>query len=179
MASAHSAMAAPSGAHERGFTAFVAGIEAALVSYLAYSCGARVDAEDLFQEVCLKLHREWDTVSRMDRPESWVFRVAHNATVNHFRRREIERRALRTVREGVSEAVPAGTDEGDDEVRAAIGRALASLPPEQREAVCLKIWGGRSWTEIGDALGVSDDTAARLFARGLRAIAPMLKGFAP
>jgi RNA polymerase sigma-70 factor (ECF subfamily) len=66
-----------------------------------------------------------------------------------------------------------------EETRRLVQEALQTLPEDQREAVSLKVWGDMSWLEIGRMLGVSDDTASRLFARGLKAIAPMLKGVSP
>jgi RNA polymerase sigma-70 factor, ECF subfamily len=67
----------------------------------------------------------------------------------------------------------------NEETRRLVQAALQTLPEDQREAVSLKVWGGMSWIEIGRMLEVSDDTASRLFARGLKAIAPMLKGVSP
>lgn len=160
-----------------GFHDYVVLIEPRLISYLRYASGSSTDAEDLFQDVCIKLHRDWDTVSQMERPDSWVFRVAHNLVVNRFRRKDVERRGLKLVSK--DEVTHDGPDNsaGDEEVGQAVQKALSTLPDDQREAVCQKIWGESSWVEIGKALGVSDDTAARLFARGINAITPLLKGF--
>ncbi|MGE0431621.1 MAG: RNA polymerase sigma factor [Planctomycetota bacterium] len=163
-----------------GFAGFVAAIEQRLMNYLVWSCRSGSDAEDLFQEVCITLHDHWHDVKQMDRPEAWVIRVAHNRAANRFKRRDAERRALDVRRRDHSEDTPP-TDAATHsrELGAAVRSALEALPDDQREAVAQKIWGNCTWIEIGETLGVSDDTAARLFARGLRQLAPMLKGFAP
>ncbi len=162
------------------------------MSYLVWSCGSATDAEDLFQEVCLSLHGNWEKVSEMDRPDAWAIRVAHNRSVNRFKRRAAERRAMQERRTDAEATPQAGADDAPSvagrldapaaalhrqELELAVRKALVSLPVHQREAVSQKIHGGLSWLEIGRNLGVSDDTAARLFARGLRKLAPLLKGF--
>jgi len=157
------------------FATFLARVEPRLMAYLWSLLGRREDAEDLFQEVGLALHREWASVRELDRPEGWVFRTAHNRVVNVFKRRDVERRALKTAGERAPEAArPDGSVERS-ELHARVQEALARLDPPEREAVTLKVWGGASWVEIGRALGVTEDTAARLFARGLRTVAPLLR----
>lgn len=156
----------------------LADLEPRLMGYLYHACRDRTAAEDLYQEVTLRLHREWRGGGRPDRPDAWAFRVAHNLSVNRFKRRDAERRALRVVGDrppgtGDAPAEAAGRRELSEGVR----RALDGLPEDQRQAVCLKIWGERTWVEIGHLLGTSDDAAARLFARGLRSLAPQLEGF--
>lgn len=160
------------------FAGFVKAIETRLVSYLRYSTGSAADAEDLFQEVCIKLHGQWATVVRADKPEAWVFRVAHNLAVNRFKRRDTERRAFKLVAGDVRPEAPSDDASQQREKTRAIEAALGELPPDQREAVCQKIWGECSWVDIAKTLGVSEDTAARLFARGLKALGTKLAGLA-
>ena len=104
-------------------------------------------------------------------------RVARNLAMNQLKRRSVERRALK-LRPEPDDVAPQTPAEGE-ETRAAVQSALETLPLDQREAVCLKVWGECSWVQIGQTLGVSEDTAARLFARGLQAIAPRLKELSP
>lgn len=159
------------------FADFVERVEARLVSYLRFTTGSAAEAEDLFQETMLKIHQDWPNVVKKDRPEAWVFTVARNMAMNRLKRMGIERRALGEIAEDPSPRVPRPVEK--EEARTIVRHALATLPEDQREAVSLKIWGECTWVEIGRALGVSDDTAARLFARGLKAIAPQLKKVAP
>ncbi len=164
-------------ARRRQVTAFVKQLEPRLVSYLRYSCGTGSDADDLFQEVCLKLYSHWPEVAELTRPQAWVFRVAHNLAVNRHKRRDVERRALRRVGQAASHAESPHSAADREEAAVAIQHALAGLPRDQREAVCLKIWGECTWVEIAGQLNTTPDTASRLFGRGLRAIAPHLAGF--
>lgn len=159
------------------FEAFAQVLETRLVSYLRYTTGSMDEAEDLYQEAMLRAHRDWKRVAVMEKPESWVFRVARNLALNQMKRRAIERKAVQERSQGSPESAesPAETNE----TRRAVQAALQTLPDDQREAVCLKVWGEFSWVQIARELGVSDDTACRLFARGLKAIAPQLKELSP
>jgi RNA polymerase sigma-70 factor (ECF subfamily) len=115
-------------------------------------------------------------VRSLERPAAWAVRVARNLLANRAKRRAIERRARR---DPLPPAPAADAAAREEEMREAIAGALAALPESEREAVAMKIWGELTWLEIGRALEVSEDAAARLFARGLRALAPRLGEFAP
>src|SRR4051794_31333340 len=81
----------------------------------------REDAEGIGQEAFPRLHQRWAKISRYDRPDAWVRRVALNLALSHAkregRRRERETRAERLTSGGPAEASV------DTEVMAAI-RAL-------------------------------------------------------
>lgn len=159
------------------FEQFVERVETRLMSYLRYSLRDHAEAEDLFQETLLRAHGEWDRLTEMDRPDAWLFRVARNLMINRNKRKQTERRVLneKSKESGGDTAPPAERNE----IRRAVQGALNDLPEDQREAVALKVWGECTWMEIGATLGVSEDTASRLFARGLKAIAPQLKDLKP
>lgn len=147
------------------------------MSYLSYSLRNHTEAEDLFQDTMIRAHGDWDRVQTMERPEAWVFRVARNLMINRKKRKQTERKVLAAT---TPEQEPGAISSVErNEIRKEVQGALADLPEDQREAVCMKVWGQCTWVEIGSALGTSEDTAARLFARGLKAIAPRLKGLQP
>src|SRR5437870_10443723 len=57
-------------------------------------------------------------------------------------------------------------------------RALAELPPEQREVIVLKIWQAHTFEEIGELLEISPNTAAGRYRYGLQKLRACLKGAA-
>jgi RNA polymerase sigma-70 factor (ECF subfamily) len=152
-------------------------MEPRLRAYLYYAGAGREDMEDLVQDTCLKAHLHWGELAGHPEPAAWVLLVARNGLRNHRKRADLERRAMVARRAEPHRGVPEDPAEGA-ELSAAIQVALAKLPEAHREAVVGKIWGGLNWSQIGTHLGVSEDTAARLFARGLRALRPMLGRFA-
>jgi RNA polymerase sigma factor (sigma-70 family) len=131
---------------------------AGLTLYARQWCSA---PEDAVQEAFLKL------ASRSPPPDTvgWLYAVTRNLARTAGRS---ERRRRR------HEAVAAGRNPGwfaptegvgvDAEAAAA---ALNGLPPEEREAVIARIWGGLSFEQIGTLLGSSPATAHRRFTAGL------------
>lgn len=86
---------------------------------------------------------------------AWLFRIAHNATVNHLRKRKPQA--------GFDSALEmAGPDQDtleklvEVEERQRVARLMAALPDEQRELLALRIAGGLSAREIGAVLGKSE-----------------------
>ena len=60
------------------------------------------------------------------------------------------------------------------ERQAAIESALKSLPAQQREVVVMKIWGGLTFTQIGQAMGISINTAASRYRYALERLQAVL-----
>jgi RNA polymerase sigma-70 factor (ECF subfamily) len=80
----------------------------------------------------------------------------------HARRSRRERAAARPE----AEALFDGPLE-QDERRAAIAAALRALPEDQREVLVMKIWGGLSFPQIAEALGIPSNTAASRYRYSL------------
>jgi RNA polymerase sigma-70 factor (ECF subfamily) len=71
---------------------------------------------------------------------------------------------------------PSPEDRVDADVAAA---ALESLPIEQREVVVARIWGGLSFQQIGQLVGVSDSSTHRRYEAGLLALRQKLRAPCP
>jgi RNA polymerase sigma-70 factor, ECF subfamily len=122
--------------------------------------GDENDADDVTQQVFAKLLTELDRYRPGEaRFSAWVLRVAHNAAIDHVRRR-------RTVPCGDVGALDARDDDAATEARASLRTALASLPPAQRDVLLLTHLVGLSPTEIADHLGRSVRSIHGLHYRG-------------
>ena len=118
-------------------------------------------AQDLVQDTFVKV---WRSSTRFDpsrgKLETWVLLVGRSLAIDSLRRRVLEQRSLRALGEPV-EADPApGPDDravlGDLTDRAR--RAMARLSPEQRAAVELAYFGGRTSAEVAALEGVPQGT---------------------
>jgi RNA polymerase sigma-70 factor (ECF subfamily) len=67
-------------------------------------------------------------------------------------------------------------DASDEEDRALLEKALKNLPEKFREVLVMKIWGERTFAEIGEALEISQNTAASRYRYGLEALKRALLG---
>lgn len=131
----------------------------------------RACAEDLAQESFVRLHARWDKISRFDRPEAWVRRVALNLAFS-WRRRELRRR------ERESEIVwavgrTAGADEGSLD-RAVVLAAVARLAPRDRALVALHHLEDRPIAEVAEVLGLSPGATKVALHRARRRLADLL-----
>lgn len=122
-------------------------------------------AEDLAQEVFVKAYRKLETYDPSRKLSSWLFKIAHNTTIDHLRRGGVETVPLEAARDGddsagLSAVLP---DEGVESPAAAaerrdlaksLERAIGRLRPEYRESVLLFYLHGASYQEICEATGL-------------------------
>ena len=62
------------------------------------------------------------------------------------------------------------SESSDDETRQLLEAGLKELPPKFAEVVVMKVWGERTFAEIGEALEISPNTAASRYRYGLEAL---------
>jgi DNA-directed RNA polymerase specialized sigma24 family protein len=130
----------------------------------------REDAEDLAQEAFVRLHGRWAKVSRYDRPDAWVRRVAVNLAITHARRE-----GRRRPREAASSdwrpagGVVAGPGPGTDVVD-----AVASLPTRDRALVVLYYFEDRPLADVADILELSPGAAKVALHRARNRLARLL-----
>jgi RNA polymerase sigma-70 factor, ECF subfamily len=129
-----------------------------VVAHVSRMVGSREDAFDLAQEIFLKVFQALDRYNPEFKFSTWLFRIAGNAAIDHLRKRRPRTVPLEIPdaesRSGVS-AIEHESTELDPygELRnvqrgEAISRAIAELPPEFRELITLRHFGGLSYEEI-------------------------------
>jgi len=113
--------------------------------------GNRHEAEEVTQDAFVRALERWERVRRADNRAGYLYRIALNLYRSKLRR--VARSARKTLKP-VPETDP--FEAADD--RDAVGRAMAELPPGQREAVVLVEWLGLTDEEAGGVLGISPVT---------------------
>jgi RNA polymerase sigma-70 factor (ECF subfamily) len=139
-----------------------------LVSMLTAWSGDRAVAEDLAQDALLQAHRNWATVVTLERPGTWVRRVALNRSSNEGRRRRRERAALSRLRADVHHEVAIPT--ADDQLWARV----RALPAAQRDATIMRYVDDLPLADIAAVLGCSDGTVKTHLQRARRTLAAHL-----
>jgi RNA polymerase sigma-70 factor (ECF subfamily) len=131
---------------------FLDGFGPGLQTFLARFTGSRADAEDLFQETCLRVLEGLPRYRHAGRFRAWVFSIAANAARDRLRKRAGEARGLDALR--VPGAAPsADADAMAREDRSRLEAAVARLPDVQREVFLLRMHSGLAFREIADQLG--------------------------
>ncbi len=130
-----------------------------LFAFLCYQVGDRDEARDILQETYLQAFRKLDTYRGEAPLEVWLRAIALGRSIDW--KRVILRRIKRTASLDESSARVEPDLEGvrfESEDRA-LHRALARLSPNQRAALLLREWEGRSFLEIANLLGCAESTA--------------------
>jgi len=145
-----------------------------------YGLAARVigdarAAEDVSQEVFLTF---WERPASFE-PErgslrTWLGTLAHRRAVDHVRREEARRR--RAERAGARAVSAPDVEELATALLAAerVRGALEVLPDEQRRAVQLAYFGGQTYRQVAQTLGIPEGTAKSRLRLALRRIADVL-----
>jgi len=121
------------------------------------------EAEDITQLVFAKLMTVLPKYEQRKVPfTSWLLRLAHNAALDHLRRR------LPTPADEVRS--PDETVDRSPDDAQAVGQALAALPEDQRTVVVLRHLVGLTPGEIAERLGRSENSIHGLHHRGRRAL---------
>jgi len=142
-----------------------------IYSYLHLSVGNRHDAEDLTTQTFLKMLEAIGRFRWQAAPFSaWLFRIAHNLAMDHFR----SRRRLQSEEE-VPE--PTGAEESSAEEQAldSIGQAgmlelIERLSAEQRQVLTLKFVFGFANGEVATILGKTEGAVKSLQHRALASL---------
>ncbi len=127
--------------------------------FVVHLVGDHALAEDVTQEVFLRVHRKLHTLRDPDRFVPWLLTMARNAAYDAARSRR--RRPLELVGD---EDLQGREDAQDPHVRLEVGQALASLDLDLREAVVLVGVIGLSYGEAAAAIGIPEGTVkSRVF----------------
>jgi RNA polymerase sigma factor (sigma-70 family) len=129
--------------------------------------GRMAVAEELVQEAFEAANREWARVSRYDRPDLWVRRVALTLAISSVRRSRRESLVAQTS----ETASLIGVWSPDS---TAVLDALRRLPDRQLEVTVLVYFGGLWVAEAARSLEISESTARTHLRRALDALAPLL-----
>jgi RNA polymerase sigma-70 factor (ECF subfamily) len=138
----------------------------AVFGFLLVLTGSEAEAKDLLQEVFLRLARSGIGLHSIGEPRAFLLTVSRRAHIDAQRRRGARARSHAQA----SAALPQLFEDAAPDAglcREAMEEALAALPPEQREAVMLHVWGGLTFREMAVALDVPLHTAASRCRYGL------------
>ena len=119
-------------------------------------------AEDAVQQAFLNAYRAIVAGENELRLRPWLYRIAHNASLNLLRQNGWDYDEIPADFDGVIQ--PPQAVEQSERIRELV-RAVKDLPERQRDAVILRELEGRSYEEISAALGVTDGAVRQLLNR--------------
>jgi RNA polymerase sigma-70 factor (ECF subfamily) len=149
------------------------------VFHIAYKFTGKHDlAEDLSQEIFLKVFRALDKFNRDADFATWLSSVARNYCIDHYRARRREREVL--VDDALAYDLAAASSGNpyraleDQDRRGLLRRGLEQLPDKLREAVVLRDLNGLSYQEMASRLGLPEGTVKSRINRGREELTRLL-----
>jgi RNA polymerase sigma-70 factor (ECF subfamily) len=152
-----------------------------LMRYLVFLTGKREVAEDLFQEVWIRVLRRGAQYNGKARFDTWIFTIARNLVIDLSRKRTMA--SLDEMREGgederpfeIAEEGPSPLDRYEFKENAAeLAQVLQGLEPSYREVLTLRFHEEMSLDEIATVTCAPLSTVKSRLYRGLAALKPAL-----
>ncbi|HDS02215.1 MAG TPA: RNA polymerase sigma factor [Firmicutes bacterium] len=142
-----------------------------LYYYIVRMVRDRDTAEDLTQEVFLKVWRYRKNYSESGKLNAWIYRIAHNLVRNYVKKRNRNTE----LPEHLAHFDEVQEDIEYEEKLSAVREALETLPELFKEAVVYRDVEGRSYQDIAALLDISEGTVKSRISRGREMIRETIK----
>jgi RNA polymerase sigma-70 factor (ECF subfamily) len=173
---------------ESGFDYLVEKHYRGMIHFLFRMVRNQAVAEELAQEVFLRVYRSRESYRAEAKFTTWLYRIATNLAVNHARDTKHERAASTIYLDSPDEETGTTPDVADDEPNveqnllrkermAAIKQHVMALPERQRMAVLMHKYQGMDYKQIGDVLKLSESATKSLLFRAYQTLRDKLKEF--
>ena len=154
-----------------------------LFAYLYRLIGSYDEAQDLLQNVFIKVYRNLQSYDTNRKFSSWIYRIAHNEAVNYVKRKSLKRfipwediASAKDKLEMVSLEERADKAWLRKEVKGEVNLAINRLPFKYKQVLLLKYFFDKSYEEISEILGKPVNTVGTLISRAKKKLAEELKG---
>jgi len=173
---------------EAGFNYLATKYHRPMIHFLYRMVGNQAVAEELAQEVFLRVYRARSSYRAEARFTTWLYRIATNLAVNHARDTRHERNAQTVYLDQPDPETGTTPDVADDEPTveqqlmrdermAAIRLHVMALPERQRMAVLMHKYQGMDYRQIGEVLKLSESATKSLLFRAYQTLRDKLKDF--
>ncbi len=170
-------MSLAAGGDEQAFQALIRRTGAAILTVISRMVGGGSAGEEAFVDVVTKIWTGRASYASPRPVRPWIMAIAANACREQFRRAGYARASgylddQTASASHRSELPEAGLASGERAAR--VASALARLPEKQREVLVLRVCADLEYTDIAEALGVSEGTARSNMHHALTAMRRML-----
>jgi len=136
-------------------------------SFAYYSLRTREDAEDITQDVFIRLWQHWRKVDHQ-RMGAWLMRVAHNSVVDHVRKYRNEKQRVDLQHSLEDAASVEDTSLESQQFRQQLESAISELNDPYRSIIIMRDIQGLSYLEIEQTLNLSQSQVKVYLHRGRR-----------
>lgn len=154
---------------ERSFHTFYDRTARPLRAYVARVLGSVTHADDIVQDAYLRFLRKPPATEDPQQLRAFLFRIASNLMIDHWRRRRRERAAPEEL------AAAAAASGPDIPLRLDMARVFEQLKPQQRQLMWMAYVEGAGHREIAAALGLREGSVRVLLHRTRRRLAALIR----
>jgi RNA polymerase sigma-70 factor (ECF subfamily) len=174
---------------DTGFSILIEKYRKQIVHFMFRMSRNQAVAEELAQEVFLRVYRSRQTYRAEAKFSTWLYRIATNLGVNHARDTKYERTAQNVYLDQPDPETGTSPDVADSSLGAeqelvreekmkAIRKHVMALPERQRSAVLMHKYQEMDYKEIGEVLKLSESATKSLLFRAYQTLRENLKDFA-
>ncbi len=174
---------------DSGFSILIEKYRKQMVHFMFRMSRNQAVAEELAQEVFLRVYRSRQTYRAEAKFSTWLYRIATNLGVNHARDTKYERTAQNVYLDQADPETGTTPDVADstlsveqelvrEERMNAIRKHVMALPERQRNAVLMHKYQEMDYKEIGEVLKLSESATKSLLFRAYQTLRENLKDFA-
>jgi RNA polymerase sigma-70 factor (ECF subfamily) len=173
---------------DTGYDILIAKYRKPIINFMFRMVHNQAVAEELAQEVFLRVYRSRQTYRAEAKFTTWLYRIATNLGVNHARDTKHERAAQNVYLDQPDPETGTTPDVADetasveenlvhDERMRAIRQHVMALPERQRNAVLMHKYQGLDYKQIGEVLKLSESATKSLLFRAYQTLRERLKDF--
>lgn len=140
-----------------------------ILAYMKKKTGSDKNAQDLTQEVFLKLHRSRDQYNKMLPLAPWIFSISSSVFLDSVKKKSLED-ATEPEKFDSFQSVEVISEENQNSAM------LDALPDQQKQVVGLRVFDEATFEEIATRLSTSPENARQIFSRGIRKLKSSLSG---
>lgn len=155
-------------------------VHAALRRFIGKRVADQAQADDILQDMFLRVHRQLDHLNDPGRMTAWLYQIARNAIVDYYRSPERRREIPVGLAEELDDPVSAGSPRPDEsgrsrtELAACLRPMLARLSSDYRDAVMLVELDGLTQQAAAERLGLSLSGMKSRVQRGRKQLKQLL-----
>jgi len=139
-----------------------------LVRHAFFRVGSREQAEDIVQDVMIRIYQEKENLQHIEKTTSYVFRMVYNACIDHLRKKA--KTSFESLNGKESLSVDGSNREKEMITREEfirVNKMLNALPEEQAEVLRLRIIDEMSFVDISEIMNVPVTTIKSRFSYGI------------
>lgn len=139
-----------------------------LYRYIYVCVKDKWNAEDIISTVFMKIYENREKIQDVETSRNWVFKIAHNAIIDFYRKNG------RVI--PIDDFIDAASDDDSyedvlikDEF-SKVKKIIEELPPETKNIIYLRFYGGLKFREIGEAVNKTENTVKSIINRAMKKV---------